>query len=93
MIVILFVLTLLLWWSAAMAHTYRLNIEGATFYGGLQPTIMTTDISGGGGGDMTSGFEVVTDNGPKAQIMTPLMQMRMQQKIRHTAARTTVGMK
>jgi len=97
LIVLLALLAILLLWSAGMAGTYRANIQGAGVWGGVRPTILTTEISardsaapmevvvtapGGGGGDMMK----------SSQIMTPLLQMRLQQqqqqqsgKFRHVA--------
>lgn len=106
LIVLLVLLAILLLWSAGMAGTYRANIQGAVVWGGLRPTILTTEISAQEGGGGVGPVEVVvsnTEGAIKSQIMTPLLQMRLQQqqqqhgKYRHMATRMTtttpLGMK
>lgn len=97
LVINLFVLVALLWWSAALAYTYRLNIKGAIAHGGLQPTIASKKI---GHDDVETGGVPQSAN---SQIMTPLLQMRMQQqqqqqaggKFRHnpSGVRTPLRMK
>lgn len=96
LVILLFVLMVLLWWSAALAYTYHLNIKGAIRHGGLQPTITSNAISSDN--DVESAN--ATNLNSNSQIMTPLLQMRMQQqgtpggKFRHTAgARAPIRMK
>lgn len=102
LVVLLFVLMILLWWSAALGYTYRLNIQGAVTYGGLRPTITTKPLAGGN--DVEEGRESASPYpSANSQIMTPLLQMRMQQqqqggggvgKFRHTpGTRAPVRMK
>lgn len=93
LIVLLFVLTVLLLWSAALGNTYRLNIQGSITYGDLRPTIMIYDISATRMAPAPSApTEIITEGGgapavppsagmtaqARATIMTPLLQMRMQ---------------
>jgi hypothetical protein len=82
LVILLFVLMVLLWWSAALGYTYRLNIQGAVTHGGLRPTITTKPLAGGGGGgDVEEGGQPAPQYpGASSQIMTPLLQMRMQQQ-------------
>lgn len=103
LIVLLWILVILLLWSAGLAGTFRANIQGAVAWGGLRPTVMVSEISADAPSAPTLEQVTIEATGTKAQIMTPLLQMRLQNaassasvpsKIRHTAgARTLVGMK